>query len=77
MKEGPYRDCPTWGTVQSTDTKPNTGAKRRLLTGTWCGSSWCGQQLTNADVDAWSQPSTELRDPVGEPAEGLEEQRGL
>ena len=37
-----------------------------------------GQQLTNADVDAWSQPlDCVLKEPVGELAEGLEEQREI
>jgi hypothetical protein len=33
-----------------------------------------GQQLTNAEADAWSQPSGNV---VGELAEGMEELRGI
>jgi hypothetical protein len=41
LKEKPYRDYPTWESILSADTKPDTVAiaKRRLLTETWCGCS--------------------------------------
>ncbi|MFT2598218.1 hypothetical protein ACMWP3_25475, partial [Escherichia coli] len=36
VKEGPTRDCPTWGSIMSADTKPNTVlvVKKCLLTRT-------------------------------------------
>ena len=44
LKEKPYRDYPTWESILSADTKPDTVAmaKRCLLTGTWCGCSLGG-----------------------------------
>jgi hypothetical protein len=42
LKEGPAGKDPTWGTIMSADTKPNTVAvvKRYLQTGTKYGSCW-------------------------------------
>ena len=36
LKEEPTKDCPTWGSIMSADTKPNTVAmvKRHMLTRT-------------------------------------------
>ena len=47
-------DSPTWGSNLSADTKPNTVAHRNLM---WLLFERLGEQLTGADVDAWSQPS--------------------
>jgi hypothetical protein len=61
LKEGLSGDCTTWGFILSADTKPDTItiAKRHLLTGIWVWLvlGWFSQQLTNADMNAWNQPS--------------------
>ena len=66
LKEGPSRDCPTWA---SEDTKPGhcccyqeVLADRNLV---WLFLGRFGQQLTNADVDAYSQPSDWAGNPCG------------
>ena len=67
LKKGPSRDCPTWGSILSADIKPwhcccfqEAFAVRnlvRLFPGRFC------QHLTNADLDAWSQPSDWVQGP--------------
>ena len=60
LKEGPSVDCPTYGSIMFADTKPNTVAmvKRHLTRNlVWPFLGRSGQQLTNADVDTWRQPS--------------------
>ena len=61
LKEGPSVDCPTLGSFLSADTNPlnccccqEVLADRNLV---WLFLGECFQQLTNADVDAWSQLS--------------------
>lgn len=48
LKEGPSQDLPTWASILSADITPYL---LLLPRGSFC------QQLTNADVDAWGQPS--------------------
>jgi len=53
--------------------------KKHLLTGTWCGCS-LGDLDTNLPMHMWmlgANPQTELKDPVGEAVEGLEQLRGI
>jgi hypothetical protein len=51
LKEGPTRDCPTWKSIMSADTKPNIVAvvKRNLV---WQFLGRFSQQLPSADMDA-------------------------
>ena len=69
LKEGPSRDCPTWGSILSADTKPRhccccqkTLAERNLV---WLLLMRVCQELSNVDVDAWSQPSEWAQEPRG------------
>jgi hypothetical protein len=50
LKKGSAKDCPTWGSIMSADTKPNTVAVvRRNLVCQFLGRF--GQQLSNADME--------------------------
>jgi hypothetical protein len=60
LKEGPSRDCHTWGTILSADTKPRLccccqekPADRNLV---WLFLPRLSQQLKNLDMSTWSQP---------------------
>ena len=76
LKEGPSRDCPTWGSILSAETKADTVpvVKRCLQTGTWSGSSLGGlasnwQLEPTISLSSWNS--------LGELGEKLEVQRGI
>jgi hypothetical protein len=75
LKERPSRDGPSWGSIPSADTKPNTVAvaMRHLLTEARCGCflGWFCQHLTNADVEVLMltvNHQTEPQEPCGRAA---------
>jgi hypothetical protein len=59
-RKGQLWNGPTWGSIMSVDTKPHTCCGQEALAESnlvWWFLGRSGQQLTIADVDAWSQPS--------------------
>jgi hypothetical protein len=63
MKERPSRDCPTWGSISYTDTKPiyYCGCQEVLADSSliYLSPERLCQSLTNTEADALSQLSTE------------------
>jgi hypothetical protein len=60
LEERPFRDCPIWGSIPYTVTKPRCYCKcwevlvdRSLM---WLSPERLFQSLTNTEVDAHSQP---------------------
>ena len=73
----PSRDCPTWGSILSASNRhcccwQEVLANRNLV---WLYLGRFCQQLTSADMDAWSHHQTELGDPGQEELRGLQPHR--
>ena len=60
LKERPFRDCLTWGSIPHTATKPRHygGCQEVLADGSliWLFPERLCQSLTNTEVDALNQP---------------------
>jgi hypothetical protein len=82
LKEKPSRDCPTWGSIPHTTTKPRCyfGCQELLADGRliWLSSERLCQSLTNTEDEACSQQLDLVwGPPIQKLEKGLKELRGF